>query len=227
MRTAPIFGFKPKKKLRGKIVALGLLITGFISLMVIITTIYGQFTGTFLIKMSHDADLKGIHLSESGDFDDRTEKLSLIPKSDLDDLIEENIVRIDEILDAPGGQYIDPDGEDNYIAYNFYIRNTGKEVINLRYDLNITAAEKKLDNAVVIILYKQDENGIVRERFHKEDSWYLGGDIIYNFKPGDTIKYTFIAYIDGLYSTPEMLGGGVKVNLVFKIDNAADHRGGN
>lgn len=225
MRTEPLFNLKPKRRRRWQLVSLAILITGILSMLAVVVTIYGQFTGTFLIKMNDDAELKGIHLSESGDFTDATEKLSLTPKSEMIDILFENIVFLDDILNAPGGQFEDPYHDDEYIAYNFFIKNTGKETINLKYDITITESKNKLEDALVLVLYRQGE-GIkepIKEVYHKSGSRrYLGGDIIYNFRPGDVFKYTFISYIDGTYSTEEMLAGAVKVNLVFKIDSARD-----
>lgn len=223
MRTDPIFNLKSEKKSKSKFVILGLLITGLISFIIIVTTIYGQFTGTFLITMSHDAEQKGIKLSLSEDFIESEEKLSLIPIAGIEDLLEENIVRIDEILAGPGGHYEDPDGMDDYIAYNFYLKNTGEEVINLRYYIRIVEAYKKLDDALTVILYEVNEDGEpIKEVYRKEGSKLIGEKIIYNFRPQEVKKFTLIAFADGRFSTPEMLGGGVKVTIVFTLDTESE-----
>ncbi len=222
MRTDPIFNLKDQKKSKSKFVILGLVITGLLSLVIILTTIYGQFTGTFLITMSHDANQKGIKLSLNEDLSNPEEKLSLIPIAGIEDILEENIVRIDDILAGPGGHYQDPDGVDDYIAYNFYLQNTGEEVINLKYHIRIVEAYKKLDDALTIILYEvNDEGEPIKEVYRKDDSRLIGEKIIYNFRPKEVKKFTLIAFIDGRYSTPEMLGGGVKLNIVFTLDTEA------
>ena len=138
MKTDPLFNLKQKNRLsREKKVTLGLIITGILSFLVVLVTIYGQFTGTFLIKLTSAAERKGILLATDHGFESETEKLVLNPISNVEDILESNIVRIEEILASEGGQYEDPDGNNYYIAYTFFVKNSGREVIDVRYDLTL------------------------------------------------------------------------------------------
>lgn len=222
MRTEPLFNLKQNKMSRSKKVTIGLIITGILSLILVLITVYGQFTGTFLIKLTYSAERKGILLSEDVEFTEGKERLILNPISNVEDMIEENIVKIDEIFASTGGQFVDPDNK-NYVAYTFYIKNSGQEVVDVRYDLMITKAHKNLDKALKIIMYQDDLIGepLAKDTYVKqENSTHLGSKRFADFKPEDMKKITIIAFIDGELSTPEMLGGAVRINLVFTIETA-------
>ncbi len=226
MKTDPLFNLKQKNKLsKEKKVTIGLIITGILSLLVVLVTIYGQFTGTFLIKLTSAAERKGILLATDYGFETETEKLVLNPINNVEDIIESNIVRIDEILASEGGQYEDPDGNDYYIAYTFYIKNSGQEVVDVRYDLSLLRQHKRLGEALAIIMYidNLDGNPPEKEVYYKEAGTnILGTKRFENFEVGDMKKITIIAFIDGHRSNPEMLGGAVKIQLVFTVETADD-----
>lgn len=222
MKTEPLFNLKQNKMSNSKKVTIGLIITGILSLILVLITIYGQFTGTFLIKLTYSAERKGILLSEDVGFTDGKERLILNPVSNVEDMIEENIVKIDEILASEGGQFVDEDNQ-NYVAYTFYIKNSGQEVVDVRYDLMVTKAHKNLDKALKIIMYQDDLNGeeLSKDYYQKQgDSSHLGSKRFANFKPDEMKKITIIAFIDGHLSDPSMLGGAVRINLVFTIETA-------
>lgn len=226
MKTDPLFNLKQKNKLsREKKVTLGLIITGILSFLVVLITIYGQFTGTFLIKLTSAAERKGILLATDYGFETETERLVLNPISEIEDIIESNIVRIDEILASEGGQYVDPDGNKYYIAYTFYIKNSGQEVIDVKYDLMIAKQHKRLGEALAIIMYIDELDGTQPEKevyYKPEGSNLMGTKKFADFEPGDIKKITIIAFIDGHYSTPQMLGGAVKIQLIFGVETADD-----
>ncbi|MGI6360372.1 MAG: hypothetical protein ACOX02_04980 [Acholeplasmatales bacterium] len=226
MKTDPLFNLKQKRRLsREKKVTLGLIITGFLSLLVVLITIYGQFTGTFLIKLTSAAERKGISLATDYGFETETEKLVLNPISDVEDIIESNIIRIDEILASDGGQYVDPDGNNYYIAYTFYIKNSGREVINIKYDLILAKQYKRLGEALAVIIYVDNLDGTQPEKevyYKQEGSNVLGTKRFENFEVDAVKKITIIAFIDGHYSTSKMLGGAVKIQLVFGVETAEE-----
>lgn len=221
MKTDPMFQLKTKKKLSREFkITVGLIITGLLSIILVLITIYGQYTGTFLIKLTEDAEKKGITLSESSGFSGETEKLVLNPIHDVDDMIESNILKLDEILASEGGHYEDPDGNYNYIAYTFYIKNNGEEVVDIRYDFSIINDQKNLGKAMTIIFYEHSTTGegLQKYYFHKDsDSNHLGGNTISNFQVGEMKKFTLIVFIDGHRSNSTMRGGAVKLNLVFTV----------
>ena len=224
MRTDPMFHLKTKKKLtKEQKVTIGLIVTGILSILLVIITIYGQFTGTFVIKLTHTAEKKGIKLSQTDSFLEKTEKLVLNPVSDTEDMIEENIVRIGEILQSEGGQYEDPDGNENYIAYTFFLKNVGEEVVNIKYHFRIVSQQRNLDDSTMIIFYEHSTTGeppIKTYYFKEDDDNYLGGKEIMNFEVGEIRKFTLIVFVDGNRSSPDMLGGAVKINLIFNIETA-------
>ncbi len=224
MKTDPLFNLKQKNIFtREKKITFALIITGLLSIILVLITVYGQFTGTFLVKLTYAAEKKGIMLSESGDFTDSTEKLTLKPIQDVEDIVESNLLRIDEILAAPGGHYDDPDGNNYYVAYNFFLKNVGDEVVDIRYDFRVLAQQKRLDKATTVIFYEHGSTGeapIKKYFMQEEDENYLGGSRIPNFNVNEVMKFTLIVYIDGNRSNETMLGGAVKIDLVFTIETA-------
>lgn len=87
------------------------------------------------------------------------------------------------------------------------------------------AAQKNLDDAMMIIFYEHSNTGEepVKRYFYKEDgNDYLGGEKIPNLQVGEMRKFTLIVYIDGNRSNATMLGGAVKINLVFTVDTAGE-----
>lgn len=224
MKTDPMFNLKHKTKLtKAQKVTIGLIVTGLFSILLMLITIYGQFTGTFLIKVTHIAKKKGVLLSLNNDFGDASDKLVINPIREIEDILEENIVRISEILVSEGGQYVDPDGNNNYIAYTFYIKNVGEEVVDIRYDLRVLAQRNNLADATTIILYEHSETGEDYEKIYylkQEGTDYLGGNRIQDFKVNEVRKFTLIAFIDGHRSNPSMKGGAVKFTLVFTVESA-------
>ncbi|NMA05902.1 MAG: hypothetical protein GX931_06000 [Acholeplasmataceae bacterium] len=224
MKTDPLFNLKQKNRLsREKKVTLGLIITGILSFLVVLVTIYGQFTGTFLIKLTSAAERKGILLATDHGFESETEKLVLNPISNVEDILESNIVRIEEILASEGGQYEDPDGNNYYIAYTFFVKNSGREVIDVRYDLTLLRQHKRLGEALAVIMYIDNLDGTPPEKeiyYKKEGSNLLGAKRFENFEVDEVKKITIITFIDGHRSNPEMLGGAVKIQLVFTVETA-------
>jgi hypothetical protein len=224
MKTDPMFNLKHKNKLsKEQKVTIGLLVTGLLSILLVLITVYGQFTGTFQIKVTHIAEKKGILLSLTDDFGNSTDKLTLDPIRDIEDIIEENIVRISEILVSEGGQYVDPDGNKNYIAYTFYLKNVGSEVVDIRYDLTVLAQRNNLADATTIIIYEHSQTGEdMQKRYYykSEGTDHLGFHRIPDFKVGEIRKFTLIAFVDGHRSNPSMKGGAVKFNLVFTVETA-------
>ena len=80
--------FKQPKKSRKKLyTGLGLLITGFLSIVFVFVTIYGQYTGNYLITLTKDAREKGISISEDNEFNKDESILKIQPLTFTEDMI--------------------------------------------------------------------------------------------------------------------------------------------
>jgi hypothetical protein len=129
---------------------------------------------------------------------------------------------------------------DNYLAYTFYVENTGSDVSDYWTEVVIGDVIRNVDSAVRIRIYKNGEyvtyaklgaNGAPEPDtvpFASEDLVAFAHTP--NFKPGDIDKYTLVLWIEG--SDPEctdnILGGEFKVEMKFNsehIDNQSEGEG--
>ena len=119
---------------------------------------------------------------------------------------------------------------ENYLAYSFYIENTGDRIADYWSEIVVSDVIKNVDEAVRIRVYKDDEyvtyakakaNGTPENNtvaFESEE--IVAMDHVENFSPGDKIKYTIVLWIEGsdLECTDNILGGEFKVQMNFNSE---------
>ena len=119
---------------------------------------------------------------------------------------------------------------ENYLAYSFYIENTGDRITDYWSEIVVSDVIKNVDEAVRIRVYKDDEyvtyakakaNGTPENNtvaFESEE--IVAMDHVENFSPGDKIKYTIVLWIEGsdLECTDNILGGEFKVQMNFNSE---------
>ena len=134
----------------------------------------------------------------------------------------------DDIADYEGGSH----NGDNYLAYTFYVENTGNEVTDYWSKSIIDEVLRHFDEAVRIIFYKngeavtyaklsalgESEPGTVP--FADPDENLVAIDHVENFAPGDLHKYTIVIWIEGsdLECTDNILGGEFQVHMNFNSE---------
>lgn len=222
LRISDVFITKKVKKTLSmrKFLFVGALITGLISSLIVFVTFYGQYTGTFTLSMQREALDKGIQLSDNIAFTNPKSSLSIQPMEEIGDMIEQDLNV--EAARAIDGQYYDPQVP-YYIAYTFYLRNSGKEVVNINYRLRIVDSYKGVENAVKIRYIQEDlETGEISDTIHRriDDSNLIINQNIIQFLEGRVKKITLFMWFDGEYTTPEMLGGGIKLDMTYTITTA-------
>ena len=118
----------------------------------------------------------------------------------------------------------------NYIAYTFFVENTGTDVSDYWSQVIIDDVVKNVDEAVRFRLYKNGEyvtyakigaNG----QAEKDTTPFLEERLIAfdhreEFKPGDIDKYTIVLWIEGsdLECTDNILGGEIKLHMEFNSE---------
>jgi len=222
MRISDIFVTKKVKKRIStrQFLVIGALITGLVSSVIIFVTFYGQYTGTFTLSMQRDAMDKGIELSDNVLFTNPRSTLNINPMEEIGDMIEQDLDV--EAARNTDGQYYDQKVP-YYIAYTFYLRNSGKEVVNISYRLRIVDSYKGVEEAVMIRYIQEDlTTGEVSDNVYRKID---GSDLIINediiqFLEGRVKKITIFMWFDGEYTTPDMLGGGIKLDMSYAITNA-------
>lgn len=205
-----------------------MIITGIFSVLFIFVTVYGQYTGNYLITLTKEAKVKGIAISESMNFDKKEAVLRIAPLNNTLDSL--NDFPIQEIENT-NGQYFEADRkQQRYIAYTFYLKNIGEEVINLRYNINVIDDYKQLGQGTAFMVRRyQIKDGEPIDLFDNTYSKALTkqneitNEVIELFEPGEIYRFSLIVWLSGegeIETTPEMLGGAIKFEWVFRILDA-------
>lgn len=121
----------------------------------------------------------------------------------------------------------------NYIAYTFWIANSGSETVKYYGSLNIDSVAKGADEALRVSVFqngKSTDYGKVPKDPDAPDAkfgiekYFLSGDVVMDvkrndFKPGDKDRYTIVIWLEGW--DPECVdnikGGEVKLSMNFKV----------
>jgi hypothetical protein len=221
-RISDIFVAKKvaKKFSTRQFLLLGALITGLVSSVIIFVTFYGQYTGTFTLSMQRDLMDKGIELSDEFAFTNPRSMLTVQPMEEIGDMLEQDLNI--EAARATDGQYFDPQVP-YYMAYTYYLRNSGKEVINVNYRLRIIDSYKNVDKAIMVRYIQEDlATGEITDKLYSKvtDSNILINEEIFQFLNGRMKKITIFIWFDGFLTTPDMLGGGIKLDLSYTVSTA-------
>ena len=183
--------------------------------------------GNFTVWITEE-DLSRITLSNTPDFEECATLLEadIIPQMD-------NITKawLPEDIDEGEGCH---NGE-NYIAYTFYMKNTGENEINYSSQIDIHAVTKEADNAVRVMVIKNGEETVYAKAQkgstepEPETVAFLSNTQVFQnvtekFKPGDVDKYTVVIWLEG--NDPECVddirGGVVKMSMNFKALEITD-----
>ncbi len=121
-------------------------------------------------------------------------------------------IKLDDILETEG-QYIDAD--DSYLAYSFYIKNTGSGTVTLDYYMRITRVTDFMDEYVRILVIKDDTSyQMYQKEDHIEDeeplypnlpdsnyfetNQMIFRDSITSFRPGEIVLFRVIIWLEEL-----------------------------
>jgi len=171
MRLSTVLGIKKTTTMTARFLTLGVIISGLLSLGFGVVTFYGLSTGSFVISMNEEAVAKGIQLSEHPLFPEEsaTSRLYVDPKEESDEATYSYL----EIAEAQANDGLYDDDDADYLAYSFYVRNNGLEMINLTYEINIVEVSKNLDEYIrIMILVEQvgaEPFGYTQQMYMKPD----------------------------------------------------------
>lgn len=212
-----------KRKLFVKIVKIA-----FLLLLILISIIYlflyiiyagGRFTVSLDKNMSNR---KNVFLSEDGNVKNKARKLSADTIEYMDNI---SIKWLPDNIDTEknGGH-----NGDNYIAYTFYVINSGKEKVNYWYEIDIDDTIKNVDEAIRIMIYRNGERTVYAKKSKETNQAepgtkkFISSKIAVleqrkNFKPSSKDRYTVVVWIEG--DDPEckndLLGGEIKLHMDF------------
>ena len=119
---------------------------------------------------------------------------------------------------------------DNYVAYTFYIENTGADVSDYWYEVIIDDVIKNVDDAVRIRIYKNGKPVTyakvgINGQPEKNTVPFVSNDLVtfehrVKFSPGDIDRYTVVIWVEGtdLQCTDNILGGEIKMHMEFNSE---------
>lgn len=195
--------------------------------------------GDLVISVENGAAKEGIVISESLNEDG----------SAADPVLQLSAQNVEEVTNItydwlPTDLDTEADGEhngENYLAYTFYLSNNGSETLSYDSTLQFTGIAKNADEALRVMIYKNSEPTIYaqvnRDKSQLEEivnfefvegaddmnleDYVIMNDTTDDIKPGDTVKYTIVTWIEG--NDPEcindIMGGYVKMQWFFNIED--------
>lgn len=181
--------------------------------------------GNFTVNVLEQGPDKAITISNNKDFSNPTTSLEADIIDQMDNTTESWLPEnVDDVDGSHNG--------DNYIAYTFYVKNSGKETVSYQADIDILSVLKNADEAVRIKVYHNGEATLFAKRqkdktdpepdttpFFSETK--VMSQTFDNMKPGDQDKFTVVIWLEG--NDPEcvdnILGGEVKMAMRLKIIN--------
>lgn len=121
---------------------------------------------------------------------------------------------------------------DNYLAYSFFLKNKGSEVVNYWYEIIIDDVIKNADEAIRVMLYRNDEKTIYAKLNSKTGEpeegtkpFYSDKDVAVeqrkDFKPGEVDKFTIVVFIEG--DDPECLDNLIGGEMKMHMDITEEH----
>ncbi len=222
---------------RKNFIRTGLLITLFLSICIIVVTIYGQNVGNFVISIEQKASDLGLSLSEDPTFEHSTVRLYAESMTDATNISGFDLPK--DILQSDGSKN-GIFGE--YMAYSFYLKNSGE--VKMSYSSKVTIEEEHKEVSAAFRLWVITEtNGVVNSylyakepntgsfnemeqkfsdaiktpitTFEEDEVFYLEN---HGFDVGDVTRYTIILWLEG--DDPEciddILGGYIRFQMQFE-----------
>lgn len=115
---------------------------------------------------------------------------------------------------------------ENYFAYSFYIQNKGSEIIHYWYEIIIDDVIKNADEAIRVMIYRNDDMKIYAKA-NKKTGEAENGTVTFfsdqevaveqrrDFAPGEIDKFTVVVFVEG--DDPdcldEIIGGEMKMHM--------------
>ena len=225
---------------RKNFIRTGLLITLFLSICIIVVTIYGQNVGNFVITIEQEASDLGLSLSEDVSFEHPTVRLyaeSIENATNISGFdLPKNIIEGDGAKNEDNGMF------GLYMAYSFYLKNSGE--VKMSYSSSVTIEEEYLEVSAAFRLWVVTEtNGVTNSYLYAKEpntgsfnemeqkfadaiktpiTTFKEDEVFYmenhGFDVGDVTRYTVVLWLEG--DDPEciddILGGYIRFQMQFE-----------
>lgn len=114
---------------------------------IFLVSVLSDKAGSFTINLTADMLKAGFILSETKDFDRQESRLF---SEEIEEVNNITLSDIDTTVDEHDG----PHNGQNYVAYTFYIKNTGKETASYAYYLRLNSETMAVSRAVWLMLFE-------------------------------------------------------------------------
>lgn len=215
----------------------GIVTASIVLLTVIVAVIYYRsLAGNMVLSIDPNAiSLPSIEIADNIEFEPSSTRLEV--DSNLDQAgITYTSIKLDEILESEG-QYVDLDQK--YLAYSFYLKNTGMDTVSITYYMRLTEFTNGLDDYVRILIIEGDGNSLMYQKedqpnldeqmpsynqlpigIHFETSRSIFSSSFHDFRPGDIKSFRVIIWLEE--QDPDIKdnhqSGSLKAELVFSIE---------
>ena len=189
-----------------------------------ISYFYDKF-GSFTVKVNkYDMVKQGLSLSEAPEYD---KSIAVLNADIVYDMTNISGNDLPENIDKVNGSH---NGE-NYIAYTFYLINSGSDTISYEGSMSIENVTNDLDEAIRVAIYYNGEKTVYGKT--KSDGTGIEGDCDKEFLTSSVVmrtssedfkakskdKYTVVVWLEG--NDPDcvddIIGGTLKLSMNFKI----------
>ena len=217
-----------KAKAKKKIVKITKLIVLFVLLFLLLAFIVMHFiynNGNFSITLDKNLYFeRGIIIYDDPDYKVyRSELFAAANMEFIDNMLQ---WWLPNDLDEHDGSH----NGDNYIAYTFYVENTGTDTSDYWYMVLIDDVIRNVDDAIRIRIYRNGEP-TTYAKIGADGNPEIGTTPFVNeelvtfyhrekFKPGDIDKYTIVVWVSGpdRECTDNILGGEIKMHMEFNSE---------
>ena len=121
---------------------------------------------------------------------------------------------------------------ENYFAYSFYIKNKGSEVVNYWYEIIIDDVIRNADEAIRVMLYRNDDMKIYAKANSKTGIAEEGTTTFFSdkevaveqragFAPGEVDKFTIVVFVEG--DDPDCLDNIIGGEMKMHMDITEEH----
>lgn len=184
--------------------------------------------GNFTINLDRlELYRKGISIAEDAAFTAPTARLSASPIEDATNISINDLP--DDLAEIDG----DHNGT-NYVAYTYYIRNSGKEDVNYTADIQLNDSSKGAEEALRVAVWRNDEKTVYAAPAadggaEEGCTNFLSDEIVCQYECNDFLvgnvdKYTIVIWLEG--DDPEcvdaIVGGSIELSMKIAAANDED-----
>lgn len=200
------------------------ILVAIIAIAYAISYFYDKFGGFTVRVNKYDMVNQGLTLSETPTYDKAIGVLTADTQYDMTNISGKDLP---ENIDMVNGSH----NGNNFIAYTFYLINSGDDTVSYDYELYIENVSKGVDEAVRVAVYKNGEKTVYGKTKSNGsgiesdcDYEFLSATIVAqgrqeSFEPKSKDKYTVVIWLEG--NDPDcvddIVGGTIKFAMDFKI----------